>query len=45
MTEGSSLGPRVRTVLAAANDEAARLSRHYVATEHLLLGASLPHVG
>lgn len=38
MIDDSMFGPRVRTVLAAANDEAVRLCHHYVATEHLLLG-------
>jgi ATP-dependent Clp protease ATP-binding subunit ClpC len=38
MIDDSMIGPRVRTVLAAANDEAARLCHHYVSTEHMLLG-------
>ena len=37
MMDDPGIGPRVPTVLAAANDEAARLCHHYVATEHILL--------
>jgi ATP-dependent Clp protease ATP-binding subunit ClpC len=38
MLDESRFGPRARTVLSAANEEAARLSHHYVGTEHILLG-------
>src|ERR1035437_9705073 len=41
MMDDPGIGPRVPTVLAAANDEAARLCHHYVATEHILLDLGL----
>jgi ATP-dependent Clp protease ATP-binding subunit ClpC len=38
MIDDSSFGPRVRTVLAAANNEAVLLHHPYISTEHLLVG-------
>jgi ATP-dependent Clp protease ATP-binding subunit ClpC len=38
MIEESRFGPRMRTVLAAANNEAVELHHAYIGTEHLLLG-------